>query len=78
MKLCRLFKKRSGDFSRSLRIPADLIKPNADLYKSRIAEKVFYIVIAKQRRSCANLSSDDFEITTSFYFRKTSRDNIEI
>jgi len=41
-----------------------------------IAEKVFFIVIAKLIRSCGNLSSDDFEITTSFCFCKTSRDDI--
>jgi len=43
-----------------------------------IADEIFFIVIAKQRRSCGNLSSDGFEITTSFCFRKTSRDDIEI
>jgi len=42
------------------------------------AEKDFFIVIAKQRRSCGNLSSDDFEITTSLCFCNTSRDDIEI
>jgi len=46
--------------------------------KFRIAEKVFFIVIAKLRRSYGNLSSDGFEITTSFCFRKTPRDDIEI
>jgi len=43
-----------------------------------IAEKVFFIVIAKLRRNCGSLSSDDFEITPSFCFLKTSRDDIEI
>jgi len=40
------------------------------------AEKVFLIVIAKFQRNCGNLSSDDFEITTSFCLRKTPRDDI--
>jgi len=43
-----------------------------------IDEKVFFIVIAKLRRSCGNLSAGGFEITTSFYFRKNPRDEILI
>jgi len=42
----------------------------------RIAEKFSFVVIAKLLRSCGNLSFYDFEITTSFCFRKTPRDDI--
>jgi len=37
---------------------------------------VLFILIAKLRKSCGNLSAGGFEITTSFCFRKTPRDDI--
>jgi len=46
--------------------------------KIESAEKLFFIVIAKLRRSCGNLNADGFEITTSFCFRKTPHDDILI
>jgi len=46
--------------------------------KFKTAEKVFFIVIAKTEGAVAILSYDGFEITTSFCFRKTPRDDILI
>jgi len=44
--------------------------------KVKSLEKFFYCHYETPRRSCGNLSSDGFEITTLFCFRKTSRDDI--
>jgi len=47
-------------------------------YINLIVLKIIFIVIAKLLKSYGNLNADGFEITTSFCFRKTPRDDILI
>jgi|GEM_PF-2546015 len=48
------------------------------LHKIGSLKKSFLLLLRSKERAVAILSSDDFEITTSFCFRKTSRDDMEI